>query len=158
MVFKNLADYHLWAGWKMRELLSTLDSDDFSEEVCGTSPRELVQHIVLALETCFYFIDGEKDQSVFDRTKRFPRQELLKRWEVLDTRLSQVIEEIPQDKITVKHIKEEPFQIDVMDFFMQYLIHTTHHRGQLAKLLSEMDLEVPGTDYLMFLGEQAGID
>ena len=140
MVFKNLADYHLWAGWKMRELLSTLDSDDFSEETCGTSPRELVQHI---------------DQSVFDRAKRFPRQELLKRWEVLDTRLSQAIEEIPQDKITVKHIKEEPFQIDVMDFFLQYLIHTAHHRGQLAKVLSQMDLEVPGTDYLMFLGENS---
>ena len=155
MVFKNLADYHLWAGWKMRELLSTLDSDDFSEETCGTSPRELVQHIVLALETCFYYIEGEKDQSVFDRAKRFPRQELLKRWEVLDTRLSQAIEEIPQDKITVKHIKEEPFQIDVMDFFLQYLIHTTHHRGQLAKVLSGMGLEVPGTDYLMFLGENS---
>jgi uncharacterized damage-inducible protein DinB len=153
MVFKNLADYHLWAGWKMRELLSTLDSDDFSEEKCGTSPRELVQHIVLALETCFYFIEGEKDQSVFDRVKRYPRQELLKRWEVLDTRLSQAIEEIPQDKVTVKHIKEEQFEVDVMDFFLQYLIHTAHHRGQLSKILSQMDLEVPGTDYIMFLGE-----
>ena len=81
------------------------------------------------------------------------RKELLKRWEVLDTRLSQAIEEIPQDKVTVKHIKEEPFEVDVMDFFLQYLIHTAHHRGQLSKILSQMDLEVPGTDYIMFLGE-----
>ena len=153
MVFKHLADYHLWAGWKMRELLSGLDADEFSQEVFGTSPRELVQHIVLALETCFFFIDDEKDKSVFDRAKLLPRQELLKRWEVLDTRLSHAIEEIPQDRIMVKHIKEEPFEIDVIDFFLQYLLHTTHHRGQLAKVLSHMGLEVPGTDYLMFLGE-----
>jgi uncharacterized damage-inducible protein DinB len=154
-VFKHLADYHLWTGWKMRELLGGLDADDFSEEVFGTSPRELVQHIVLALETCFYFIEDEKDKSVFDRVKRLPRQELLKRWEVLDTRLSHAIEEIPQDKIAVKHIKEEPFEIDVVDFFLQYLLHTTHHRGQLAMVLSKMGLEVPGTDYLMFFGEHA---
>ena len=153
MVFKHLADYHLWAGWKMRELLSGLDADDFSQEVFGTSPRELVQHIVIALETCFYFIEDEKDKSVFDRVKRLPRQELLKRWEVLDTRLSHAIEEIPQDKFIVKHIQDEPFEIDVVDFFLQYLIHTTHHRGQLAMVLSEMGLEVPGTDYLMFFGE-----
>ncbi|MFW9833647.1 MAG: DinB family protein [Candidatus Thorarchaeota archaeon] len=153
MVFKHLADYHLWAGWKMRELLSTLEAEEFSEDVMGKSPRELVQHIVLALETCFFFIEGEKDESVFDRVKRFPRQELLKRWEVLDTRLSQAIEEIPQDKIMVKHIKEEPFEIDVIDFFLQYLIHTTHHRGQLAMILSRKGLEIPGTDYLMFFGE-----
>ena len=153
VVFKHLADYHLWAGWKMRELLSTLEAEEFSEEVMGKSPRELVQHIVLALETCFFFIEGEKDESVFDRVKRFPRQELLKRWEVLDTRLSHAIEEIPQDKIMVKHINEEPFEIDVIDFFLQYLIHTTHHRGQLAMILSWKGLEVPGTDYLMFFGE-----
>lgn len=137
----------------MRELLSTLEAEEFSEDVMGKSPRELVQHIVLALETCFFFIEGEKDESVFDRVKRFPRQELLKRWEVLDTRLSQAIEEIPQDKIMVKHIKEEPFEIDVIDFFLQYLIHTTHHRGQLAMILSRKGLEIPGTDYLMFFGE-----
>lgn len=155
LVFKHLADYHLWAGWKIRELLSGLDADDFSQEVFGTSPREIVQHIVLALETCFYFIEDEKDNSVFDRVKRLPRQELLKRWEVLDTRLSHAIEEIPQDKIPVTHIQDESFEIDVVDFFLQYLIHTTHHRGQLAMVLSEMGLEVPGTDYLMFFGEHA---
>ncbi|MFX1579801.1 MAG: DinB family protein [Promethearchaeota archaeon] len=153
MVFKHLADYHLWAGWKMRELLSTLEAEEFSEEVMGKSPRELVQHIVLALETCFFFIEGEKDESVFDRVRRFPRQELLKRWEVLDTRLSHAIEEIPQDKMMVKHINEEPFEIDVIDFFLQYLIHTTHHRGQLVMILSRKGLEIPGTDYLMFFGE-----
>jgi uncharacterized damage-inducible protein DinB len=153
VVFKHLADYHLWAGWKMRELLSTLEAEEFSEEVMGKSPRELVQHIVLALETCFFFIEGEKDESVFDRVRRFPRQELLKRWEVLDTRLSHAIEEIPQDKMMVKHINEEPFEIDVIDFFLQYLIHTTHHRGQLVMILSRKGLEIPGTDYLMFFGE-----
>jgi uncharacterized damage-inducible protein DinB len=137
----------------MRELLSTLEAEEFSEEVMGKSPRELVQHIVLALETCFFFIEGEKDESVFDRVRRFPRQELLKRWEVLDTRLSHAIEEIPQDKMMVKHINEEPFEIDVIDFFLQYLIHTTHHRGQLVMILSRKGLEIPGTDYLMFFGE-----
>ena len=152
-MFKNLADYHLWAGWKIREVLSDFDSEMFAEEVNGRSPRNLVQHIVLALETCFYFIEDKKDKSVFEVVKRLPRQELLKRWEILDTRLSSAIEEIPQDTIAVKHIKEEPFEIDVVDFFLQYLLHTAHHRGQLAMVLSDLGIAVPGTDYLMFFGE-----
>lgn len=155
MVFKNLADYHLWAGWKMRELLHNLDADTFVKPIAGRSPKELVQHIVLALETCFFFAEESKDESIFERVKRFPKQELLKRWEVLDTRLSTAIEEIPQGKISVVHITEQPFDVDVMDFFMQYLIHTTHHRGQLARALSELGFDVPGTDYIMFLGENA---
>ncbi len=137
----------------MRELLSDLDSDTFIKTVAGISPKDIVQHIVLALETCFYYIDEQRDESVFDRVKRLPRQELLARWEILDTRLSHAIEEIPQGKIAVTHIREEPFEIDVFDFFLQYLLHTTHHRGQLAVVLSNLGYNVPGTDYLMFFGE-----
>ena len=153
MVFKNLADFHLWTGWKMRELLEEIDPDTFVKEVGGRSPKSLVQHIVLALETCFFFAEQSKDESVFDRVKRLPKQELLKRWEILDTRLSTAIEEIPQGKIPVSHIKEEPFEIDVIDFFLQYLLHTTHHRGQLALVLSNLGYDIPGTDYLMYFGE-----
>lgn len=153
MVFKNLADYHLWAGWKMRELLHGIDADTFVKQVGNRSPKDLVQHIVLALETCFFFAEESKDESVFDRVKRLPKQELLKRWEVLDTQLSTTIEEIPQGKIQVTHIKEEPFEIDVFDFFLQYLLHTAHHRGQLALVLSNLGYDIPGTDYLMFFGE-----
>ena len=155
MVFKNLADYHLWAGWKMRELLQDIDADTFTKQIGGRSPKDLVQHIVLALETCFFFAEKSNDESVFERVKRLPKQELLKRWEVLDTRLSTAIEEIPQGTIPVMHINEDPFEIDVVDFFLQYLIHTTHHRGQLALVLSNLGYNIPGTDYLMFLGENA---
>ncbi len=137
----------------MRELLQNVDADTFVKPVAGRSPKELVQHIVLALETCFFFAEASNDESVFDRVKRLPKQELLKRWEVLDTRLSTAIEEIPQGKISVVHITEQPYDVDVMDFFMQYLLHTTHHRGQLARALSELGFDVPGTDYIMFLGE-----
>jgi uncharacterized damage-inducible protein DinB len=148
-----MADYHLWAGWKMRELLSDVDAETFLKVVGGRSPKDLVQHIVLALETCFFYIDNQKDDAVFERAKRLPRQELLQRWEALDTRLSQAIEEIPQGKIAVTHITDAPFEVDLVDFFLQYLIHTTHHRGQLAMILSNLGYDVPGTDYLMFLGE-----
>jgi uncharacterized damage-inducible protein DinB len=154
MVFKNLADYHLWAGYKMRKALRRLDAENFSKEIAGKSAKSLVQHIVLALETCFFVMEDATDQSVFDKVKRLPRQELLKRWEILDTRLSNVIEEIPQGKISVTHITEEPFEIDELDFFMQYVFHTTHHRGQLAVVLRNLGYDVPGTDYLFFFAER----
>ena len=137
----------------MRELLEDIDADTFVKQIGGRSPKDLVQHIVLALETCFFFAEQSKDESVFERVKRLPKQELLKRWEVLDTRLSTTIEEIPQGTIPVTHIKEDPFEIDVVDFFLQYLLHTTHHRGQLVLVLSNLGYDIPGSDYLMFFGE-----
>jgi len=137
----------------MRSVLKRLDSDTFSQEVAGRSVKELVQHIVLALETCFMIAEDSSDRSMFDRIKRLPRQELLKRWEVLDTRLSNTIEEIPQGEITITHIRDEPFDVDVFDFYLQYVFHTTHHRGQLVLLLRQLGYDVPGTDYLMFLAE-----
>ena len=79
----------------------------------------------------------------------------MSRWQQLDVRLGRIIEEIPQGKITVTHISEEPFDVDSLDFYLQYLLHTTHHRGQLAATLRALGVEVLGTDYLLFLSKDA---
>ena len=58
--------------------------------------------------------------------------ELLSRWARLDTRLSKTIAEMPQGKIMVPHLTGNPFEMDVLDFYLQYLFHTIRHRSQLV--------------------------
>ncbi|MGY5876508.1 MAG: DinB family protein [Candidatus Thorarchaeota archaeon] len=156
MTFKNLGQFHLWAGEKIRPIVESLSEKDYNKKFDTRSVRSICCHIVAALETCFLIDSRSDDKSVYDWIEQASKLEILNRWEWLDRRLSRVIQEIPQGTVPVPHITEEPFDIDLFDFFLQYLIHTTHHRGQLAHLLRRLEKDVPPTDYLFFLAEKAG--
>ena len=151
--FKYLGQYNLWAGKRIRALVSKLTKKELNKKIGTKTARGLSEHIVLALETCFYIADESSDRTVFEAVERYSMDELLSRWAQLDTRLSKTIAEIPQGKIMVPHLTDDPFEMDVLDFFLQYLFHNTHHRGQLVMALRALGKEIPGTDYLMFFAE-----
>jgi uncharacterized damage-inducible protein DinB len=155
MTFKNLGHYHVWAGERMREMVGQLDDRAYVKKLRGKSVKDLCEHMVLALETCFFVGDNSSDESAFDKVLSFSRKELMSRWTDLDHRLGRTIEEIPQGKISVSHVSDKPFQVDALDFYLQYLIHTTHHRGQLAMTLRALGIDVVGTDYILFLSKDA---
>jgi len=156
LVFKNVAGYQLWAGKKMRSILAELTEEEYERKVIhNTSVKDICTHILMALETCCLIAENSEDKSRFERVENATREELLKIWHERDTELATIIREIPQGRITVPHITETPFEIDLIDFYFQYMIHTTHHRGQLAMALRSLGKDVPGTDYIMFFAEQA---
>lgn len=155
MVFKNIAAYQLWTGERMRSVVRDLTDEEFERKVVADkSVRDICTHILLALETCFLIAENSDDESVYETVKKLPKDELLKRWGKRDADLAAIIREIPQGTIEVQHISDDPFEIDLLDFYFQYMLHTTHHRGQLALALRTLGKEVPGTDYLMFFAEK----
>ncbi len=142
----------------MRQNVEELHDKEYTKKVMGKNTvRSICTHIVLALATCFLLADESKDQSVYDWIRSASKLELLDKWNQLDKRLCRIIREIPQGTIEVSHFSEEPFEIDLMDFYLQYLLHTTHHRGQLATALRILRKDVPGTDYLMYFRDRAGM-
>ncbi|MFW9800375.1 MAG: DinB family protein [Candidatus Thorarchaeota archaeon] len=158
LTFKYLAEYHGWAGNEIRLVVEELQHKEFTKKVMGeSSVKSICEHIVLALTTCFLLADNSDDKGAYDAVKRASKPELLKKWRQLDHRLSSVVREIPQGTIEVPHISEAPFEIQVLDFYLQYLIHTTHHRGQLAMALRLLGKDVPGTDYLMYFRDKPGL-
>ncbi|MFX1265236.1 MAG: DinB family protein [Promethearchaeota archaeon] len=158
MTFKHLAEYHLWTGARMREIVEGLREKEYTKRVMHKNTvKSICTHIVLALATCFLLADESEDQSIYDWIGAASKLELLDEWTRLDQRLSSIISEIPQGTIEVPHISEEPFEIDLMDFYLQYLLHTTHHRGQLAMALRILKKDVPGTDYIMYFRDRAGL-
>ena len=157
LTFKYLAEYHIWTGNKMREVVEHLMDEEFNRQVLGEqSVRSICQHILMALATCFNIADDDWNESIYKWVEQASKLEILIKWNEFDSRLAEIVREIPQGKIKVPHISDEPFEIEAMDFFMQYLFHTTHHRGQLALALRLLGKDVPGTDYLMFFREKAG--
>jgi len=151
--FKHLGYYNLWAGKRIRALVSKLTKKELNKKLGTKTARGLCEHIVLALETCFYIADKSSNRTVFEAVEKYSMDELLDRWARLDARLSKTIAEIPQGKIMVPHLTDNPFEIDVLDFYLQYLFHNIHHRGQLAMTLRALGKDIPGTDYLMFFAE-----
>jgi len=141
----------------MRQIVEELREKEYTMKVMGkNSVKSICTHIVLALATCFLLADESEDQSVYDWIRAASKLELLDKWNQLDERLSSIIREIPQGTIEVPHISEGPFEIELMDFYLQYLLHTTHHRGQLAVALRILKKNVPGTDYLMYFRDSVG--
>ncbi len=159
LTFKYLAEYHhSWAGNEMKLVVEELEDKEFSKKVMGeNSVRSICEHIVLALTTCFLIADNSDDKSVYEWVRKASKPKLLNRWKQLDDRFSSVVREIPQGTIEVPHISDTPFEIQVLDFYLQYLFHTTHHRGQLAMALRLLGKDVPCTDYLMYLRHKAGL-
>jgi uncharacterized damage-inducible protein DinB len=157
LTFKYLAEYHMWSGKKMRAVVERLKDKEFTKKVLGShSIRSICEHILMALATCFNLADDKWDESVYKWVSQASKLEMMTKWNEYDSRLAEVVREIPQVTIEVPHISDEPFEIQAIDFFMQYVLHTTHHRGQLALALRKLGKDVPGTDYLMFFREKAG--
>jgi uncharacterized damage-inducible protein DinB len=132
-----------------------MKTNDYEKEVAGRSIRGISSHIVAALATCFLVLDRSSDTSVYEWIQNAERAELLLRWKELDEKLSRFIQEIPQGQITVSHVSEKPITMDMMDFALQYVLHTNHHRGQLGLILRDLGYDVPGTDYLHFFAAQS---
>lgn len=154
MVFKNLAEYQYWANQRYRDVILDIKKKDYEELVAGRSIKGISSHIVAALSTCFLVLDQSSDKSVYDWIENADRAELLLRWKELDEKLSRMIQQIPQGQITVSHVSKEPICMDIMDFLLQYVLHTNHHRGQVGLILRELGYDVPGTDYLHFFAEK----
>lgn len=157
LTFKYLAEYHVWTGNKMRAVVEHLKDKEFTKKVLGkNSVRSICEHMLMALATCFNIADDKRDENIYKWVSQASKLEMMAKWNEFDSRLAEVVREIPQGTIDVPHMSDEPFEIQAMDFFMQYVLHTTHHRGQLALALRLLGKDVPGTDYLMFFREKAG--
>ena len=156
MLNQDLGVYQHWSGEKIRSVLVTLNNDQFRKDVNGRSIRSVTEHIVLALETCFYLSEKDFDQSIFDRVEKMSNAELLDEWTRLDIKLKDALQSQLKKGVEVSHVSEKPYKLDIYNFLVQYVLHTTHHRGQLALLLRFLGVDVPGTDYLMFFADLKG--
>ena len=153
MIPRNLAEYHVWSCKKYRDLIASIPSEEYTKEIDHRTIHGITSHIVAALLTCFYTIESSDDK-FWEWLEDASTEEILERWQQLDVRLLKLSLALPKNLVIVNHVSDNPFSLDPADFVMQYLIHTVHHRGQLAMLLRDLGHDVPGTDYLHFFSEK----
>ena len=156
MNFENLGEYQIWSSEKIREIITQLSESEYEREIEGRSIHGVSMHIVMALETCFLHAQPIADgKTVYEVVENENRERLLSRWKLLDQKFKEIFTETIERSYTVKHVSETPFSLESKEFYMQFLLHTTYHRGQLAYLLRALGKDVPGTDYLFYFAEKS---
>ncbi|MFX0091567.1 MAG: DinB family protein [Candidatus Hodarchaeota archaeon] len=156
MGLSNLGKYNLWAGEKTRNILKNLTEEEFTQDlgIPFGSIRDKCLHILLALETCFATLEAKLDELIAQapQIEKMSNQELLNKWAERDQQLAEALQGNTSGTVKVLHLGE-PFTMNQGDFYLQYVNHTTYHRGQLVLALKKLGKEAVGTDYIMYFDE-----
>jgi len=158
MVYTNLAKYHLWAGTESRKILQDLTPNEFKTDLGDElgSVEAKVQHILLALLFCFLrlnidfpFFQNDSEKEIFRRLHLLSKNDLLTCWEEADKTLVSSMQ-VKGSTVTIKRSDGDTFCLLREDFFLQYILHTVYHRGQLNYCLKALGKERINADYLFY--------
>jgi len=161
MDLEKLARYMIWANDIARDLLEELAEEEFSRDVLPPfgSIRSLCAHIMLAIEYNIETRVKKREIDPYELDERYhnmPKEALLARWREVDGELLDYARVETDEAYTFPNfLGDGEIRVPRDDFFMQYLLHTTHHRAQVMSALRAMGKEARTTDYLFYLSDTA---
>jgi uncharacterized damage-inducible protein DinB len=164
MDLTQLAAYNLWANDITRQQLKILTEDEFSRDVLPPYGciRGLVAHVILAIEyNKVSKVEAGiiKGGDLHDFLMRMSLEEMLIHWRNMDLWLKEFSSSHFDLKAVFPNFQGEgEIIVDHDEYFVQYLIHTVHHRAQMMSALRLMGKEAVGTDFLFYLSSLAGLD
>ena len=155
MNLEKVLQYHVWADDTVREIVRELDDEEFTREVGPPfgSIKNVCVHIVVALEYNLQVaeqvnIDGE---TLYETVDNLSKDELLKRWEKADQDLVKAAQKARKCITFPNFVSGGTVDLEVEDFFFQYVMHTVYHRGQIMTLLKVLGKEGVTTDYIVYI-------
>jgi uncharacterized damage-inducible protein DinB len=161
MDLKKLADYHIWANDRAREIIRGLSEEEFTRDTVPPfgSVKRLCVHMVLAIEYNLHRrVHGEAvdPYEMDDALDAMSVDELMTRWRIADLRLRDYALGYG-DHVAVfpNFLGEGEMEVGHGDYFIQYLIHTAYHRAQVMSAMRALGREGVGTDYLFYLSNLA---
>ncbi len=157
MGIKFIGKYHLWAGKESRKQLEKLTDKEFSQDLGPTmgSIRDKVEHILLAMEFCFKRVinDSSSPEDTITRIKNLSNEDLLQHWERRDSELANALQQDMEGTITIQRMNESSFIMNLEDYYLQYVLHTVYHRGQVNYCLKKLNKDRIDADYLYYFDE-----
>ncbi|MHA1977108.1 MAG: DinB family protein [Candidatus Hodarchaeales archaeon] len=162
MGMKNLVNYHLWVGEKSRTILQEVSEEDFLQDLGSTlgSTKDKVVHICSALLRCFSllkidldFFDLKVEGGFYHLVDEYSRIGLIELWKNLDNQLAYEMQNNLEGTVAVPRNDGESFCMMKNDFYLQYIIHTIYHRGQLNYCLKALNKSRIKGDYLDYFDE-----
>ena len=108
MDLEKLADYHLWANDRAREIIRGLSEEEFTRDVVPPlgSVKRLCIHMVMAIEyNLLSRVHGEEvdPYEMDDELDAMPVDELMDRWREADLRLRRTVRRPPNNNHLLYH-------------------------------------------------------
>ena len=153
---EKLCTYQIWADIQIRDILKGLTEEEFTCEIGPPfkSIRNLCVHIVIAMEYNIKSFIEKIDvnaEKLYENLGKLSRDELLTKWEETEKKLLETVQKAREPILFPNFLTGEEVVMDSADFFMQYILHTVYHRGQLVSMLKILGKEGVTTDYLFYL-------
>ncbi|MHA2364820.1 MAG: DinB family protein [Candidatus Hodarchaeales archaeon] len=148
-----LCEFYVWSENEVIKILENVSDENFvkKNEKIGPSLRDLVEHLVVSWEFLFVEQSGENFNALSTDAQKLTKTELLKKWNVLLSTLSDDIQTKLPETISAPVTKELTVEMKKVDFLFLYTDHSTYHRGQLATLIRlYTEQSVVNTDYFSF--------
>jgi uncharacterized damage-inducible protein DinB len=154
MGLAHLAKYHQWTGTLARSILENLTEEEFSRDLGEPigSIRDKVIHILLAFETMTGHLtkDWDSVEVAAERFQTMSCRELLQHWEQKDQEIILGLEKEVNEAVSIQRADGSEFTMNIDDFYLQYVLHTVYHRGQLNYCLKSLGKERIDADYIYY--------
>jgi uncharacterized damage-inducible protein DinB len=153
----TLSSYNGYANHLVLETARKLNEPDLLKEFSPShgSISKLLYHM-LDVETFFLFVAEVKAPL---KMKPSDMADLCESWQQLDTeRLNFIsaLNETDLARIVEVPFGSQPLQFTIAQILLQSLLHSTHHRGELSILLTEMGYPLPTLDIIIQFADQSG--
>ncbi len=160
MGLKNLGLYHNWVGKKSREIIDELTEEEFNQD-CGEilgSVRHKVEHMIFSLITCFFHLNEklpfmeESLEKTYQKVAEYKTEQFLVLWNDLD---KYITDGLINDSGTVELRRRDGDSFCLLrdDLYLQYILHTIYHLGQLNYCLKFLEKPRINSDYLFYFDE-----
>ncbi|MFQ6088795.1 MAG: DinB family protein [Candidatus Methanofastidiosia archaeon] len=157
MNLEKICNYQIWANNKIRDIIRELNEEKFIREIGPPfgSVKDLCVHIIIAIEynvESFVKKIDVNTEELYETLKKLSKNELLAKWEEADEKLLEHVKQKAQKAIMFpNYISGGELLIEPEDFYMQYVMHTTYHRGQILSTIKSLGKGGRTTDYLFYL-------
>ncbi len=142
MNYDQLYKYDKWANELVVEVVAKeVETKRFSEV------NRHFSHLLIAQHVWFGRISGNLSSlGIWDRLTVAEMQKLISE----NPKSFQAIKSHQNEIISYKNSKGVSFESKVDDILMHLIIHSQHHRAQIAILLRELGITPPATDFIYF--------
>lgn len=153
----TLHDYNAYANNLVLDVVARVPEDDLTRETSPShgSVRKLLCHML----TSEAFFLRSVQERVLELPDLFQMSDLRPYWQNLameiHTTLSTMQERDLHHKVPVR-IRDRVFRLPVWQLFTQSALHSTHHRGELSILLTQLGFPLPTLDPIIQFAETSG--
>ena len=160
-MFLELALYQKWANDRFRKNLKNVEFTKLTENITPYGNiRELVAHIMGAVELWMKRLEGESPKSIRSGESYTDWQSLEKDWLEMDNKLIVLAKNLDEQEFSkrIKYTSTEGYNLETSmeNILIQLLTHhQSYHRGQIGMAIREQKLPpVQETDYIFYVYDQ----